>query len=187
MNTGAKIAIVVAAGLMLFGMIACGTLVDFSNTSVELEAAIKTQYKANQAVHDKVWKTIAQDANVATAHADRVKEIVIGSIEGRYGNDTNVVFKAINEATGQTLPTELFAKVQQVIEAGQAEFANNQRELLSKKQTYELHLHRFPNSIYASMLGYPRIDMDQFDIVTSERTDRAFADKKEEPLMPFTK
>jgi hypothetical protein len=185
MSTAIKIVIGLGLTFVLVGLFACGSLMSFNNTSVDLETQISAQYEANQAVYDKTWKSIVQTANVADAHAEKFKDIVVKSVEGRYGNDSGLLFKAISESSGQALPVELFAKVQQIIEAGQAEFTANQKILISKKQTYERHLKTFPNTVYAGMLGYPRIKLDEFKIVTSDKTDAAFSAGKDEPVMPF--
>jgi hypothetical protein len=185
MNTTMKIMLGGAVLCVLFLMTTCGVVLSFNNGAVEQEAGIKAQYLANQAVYDKVWKSVAQTANVATAHSDKFKSIIVEAIEGRYAKDDGLLFKSITEANGSALPVELYAKVQQIIESGQSEFTANQTSLLARKQTYETFLGRFPNNVMASVLGYPRIDLDKYGIVTSNRTDEAFATKKDEPLLPF--
>lgn len=188
MSTAVKIALAAAALFFLTLVVGCATVVSFNNTAVAQEADLKAQYGKNQAVFDNTWKTVAQVANVADAHSEKFKEVVIAAVQGRYGNDKNVLFKAIAEANGgQALPTDLYLKVQQVIEANNAKFLANQTELLSKKQAYETFLGTFPNSTLASFLGFPKADLDKYKIVTSGRTDNAFETGKDEPLMPFGK
>jgi len=48
---------------------------------------------------------------------------------------------------------------------------------VSKKEAYEMHLGVFPNSMYNAVLHYPSIDLNQYDIVTSEKTNSAFESK----------
>lgn len=187
MNNSLKVLVGLVAFLVILGGVGCLSAIGFNNASVDMETSIKAQWDANQAVYDKTYKTVLQTANVADAHASNFKDVVKAAVEGRYNNDQQVLFKAIAEANGgQALPTDLFIKVQQVIESGNAEFLANQKELVSKKETYEKHLKRFPNSMMASVLGYPRIDLDKYKVVTSDRTESAFASGKDAPVLPFT-
>lgn len=183
MSVLTKVLIAVASLVLIIGVACCGTVMSFNNDCVDLETQIKAQYDKNQAVYDTAWKTIKETANVADVHADKLKEIVTASIQGRYANDDGVLFKAISEANGQTLPVDLYKKVQQVIESNRQQFLANQTELISKKQTYEKHLRTFPNTIYASLLGYPRIKLDDFGIVTSDKTDEVFKSKKDNDVL----
>lgn len=187
MSTLAKIVIAVVAVVLVVGLVSCGTVMSFNNECVDLETQIKAQYDKNQAVYDTAWKTIKETANVADAHSDKLREIVVASIQGRYANDQNVLFKAISESNGATLPVDLYKKVQQIIESSRQQFLANQTELISKKQTYEKHLRTFPNTIYAGILGYPRIKLEDYGIVTSDKTEAAFKSKKDEAILPFGK
>lgn len=187
MSVLAKVIIVFVAVGVVIGLACCGTVMSFNNECVDLETQIKAQYDKNQAVYDTTWKTIKETANVADAHSEKLKEIVTASIQGRYANDQNVLFKAIAESNGANLPVDLYKQVQQVIESSRQQFLANQVELVSKKQTYEKHLHVFPNSMYASMLGFPHIKLDDFGIITSDKTDTAFKSKKDDAILPFGK
>jgi|GEM_PF-6924634 len=41
---------------------------------------------------------------------------------------------------------------------------------------------QFPGTLFAMVLGYPKINLDEYDIVTSQATDDAFRTKKSEPI-----
>jgi len=188
MSTAAKILIgLVAAGVLMFGATAC-TAISFNNGCVDLENQLKAQWEKNQAVYDTMWKSVQETAGVAEAHADKVKEIAIATIEGRYKNDNQVLFKAIAEANGQPLPADLYKKVQQIIEAKRNEFQANQTTLVAMKQTYNNKLQKFPGSVYAGVMGFPRIKMEDYEIVTSSKTKKTFETKEDnEPMSPFAK
>lgn len=185
MSLSSRFLVALTAFVLVIGLVSCQTMMSFNNACVELETSIKSQYEKNQAVYDTAWKSIKETANVADAHSDKLKEIVVASVQGRYGNDQGVLFKAISESNGASLPIDLYSKVQQVVESSRQQFLANQVELVSKKQTYEQHLGTFPNSAYAGFLGYPRIKLDDYAIMTSERTDGAFKSKKDEEILPF--
>ena len=185
MSVQSRVLVALIVVAMIIGLVSCQTMMSFNNACVELETSIKSQYDKNQAVYDTAWKSIKETASVADAHSDKLKEIVVASVQGRYANDQGVLFKAISESNGATLPIDLYGKVQQVVESSRQQFLANQVELVSKKQTYEQHLSTFPNTVYAGYLGFPRIKLDDYGIMTSERTDGAFKSKKDEAVLPF--
>jgi len=54
--------------------------------------------------------------------------------------------------------------------------------LIDKKRGYEVYSGKFPRSFIAGFLGFPKIDLDKYDIVTSEETERTFKEKKSQPF-----
>lgn len=162
---------------LVLGIASGGSCLQFSNTSIKMEAGIKAQYKDNQNVYDATWKKIRETASVADAHSEKVKEVIREAVQGRYGEGgAKAVFNVIVEQNPE-VPTNLYEKVQQVIEASRNEFKVSQTMLVSKKEAYEMHLGVFPNSMYNAVLHYPSIDLNQYDIVTSEKTNSAFESK----------
>lgn len=185
MSVVTKVLIAGFSLVFVLSLTVCGSVLSFNNASVDLETQIKSQYTKNQAVYDTVWKSIKETANVADAHSDKLKAIVVASVQGRYANDDGVLFKAIAESNTAGLPTDLYKKVQQIIESGRQQFLANQVELVARKQTYEKHLNTVPNVFYARLLGFPKINLSEYDIVTSDRTEQAFSSKRADEILPF--
>lgn len=51
--------------------------------------------------------------------------------------------------------------------------------MISVKQAYTTVLDSAPRGVVMRMLGYPKINLADFDIVSDDRTETAFATKKE--------
>jgi len=108
--------------------------------------------------------------------------VVVGAMKGRYGEDgSKAVFQFLQEQN-PNVNANLYQQIQQVIEAGRNSFEADQKTLLDKKRVYETGLRQFPQTIIATVLGFPKLDMKQIDIITSDETEKAFQAKKTNPI-----
>lgn len=155
----------------------------FSNTANAFEVDIKAKYTDNRNVYDNGWKKVKEVAQVPELQTKALQEVYKTTMEGRYGpNGSQALLQFIHEQNPQ-LDQTTFLKIQQDIEAFRTEFASNQTALVSRKQAYERFLMATTSGrFYNSFAGYPKIDLNKFDIVTSEKTEQDFERKKAEPL-----
>lgn len=158
-----------------------------NNNYVALEESVIQQYKQNQNNFSNMVNSVVEVAKVPSQYASDLKEVVNGAIKGRYGEDgSKAVFQMLKEQN-PTLDSSLYKQIQQVIEAGRASFQADQKTLLDKKRIYQQELRMFPNNMIASFLGFPKIKLEEYDIVTSEDTEKAFKEKKAGPIDVFQK
>lgn len=183
-DSGMKIlfALLLIGGMSLFG----GGLyiLGVYNTCVEHEEGIKAQYKQNQNNYDKLFKSILETAGVTKQYSKDLKELYAQVMQGRKGSGQEL-FRSITEAN-PAMDTTLYAKVQTVIETGRLDFEMNQKSLIERVRVYRTYTGRAPASLVAGMAGFPRIDFDKYDIVTSGRTTDAFESKRDEAISPFS-
>lgn len=158
------------------------SVIGFNNSSVAQEESIKAQYKQNQNNYDNYFKKLKETAQVPDMYASDLKKVYDGVVSGRYGDKgSQAIFQAIAEHN-PNFDASLYKQIQQIIESGRNSFEADQKTLLDKKRVYETNLRQFPTSIYASMLGFPKIDLAQYDIVTSTQTEEIFKTKKSEVI-----
>jgi len=171
-------------GVVGFGVVGvgCGAL-NFRSECITQEAGVKAQYKQNQNNYDNMWKKFLEASQVNKAYADDLKELYKNTMIGRYGADgSKATFQFIKEHN-PTLDPQTYVKLQAMIEAGRNGFEAEQKQLLDKKREYESFLGTPSASVFNLFFGYPKIDLDKFDIVTSSKTEKVFEDKKDdEPL-----
>jgi hypothetical protein len=155
----------------------------FSNQANGFETDIKAKYADNKNVYDNGWKKVKEVAQVPDLQVAALQKVYETAMTGRYGDDgSRAVVQFITEQN-PNLDQQTFVKIQQDIEAFRNEFKANQTQLVSQKQAYERFLRATTSGRFYNMLGgYPRIDLDKFDIVTSERTEEDFKSKKSEPI-----
>lgn len=168
--------------LAIAGVSCVGWLIGTRNEFVQLEQGIKAQYDQNRNNYDNFVKSVVETAQVSGKYAEDLAKVARAAIEGRYGQDgSKAVFQFIKEQNPQ-VDASIYAKIQQVIEAGRLSFETNQKTLIDKKRVYETKLLQFPDNIVAGVFGYPKIDLTKYDIVTSDRTERAFETKRDEAI-----
>lgn len=171
------IAVVSIVGVLAFG----GWVIGVRNDMVALEKTIEAQYSQNQNNYDGYYKSVTEMMQVSDAYSEDFKKTYDSMMKGRYANSKQVMMNWIKESN-PTLDPSLYKKVSLKIESGRKDFENNQKELIDKKRVYETELDTMPQSIVASFMGFPRIDLKEYDIITSGRTEGAFRTKKDKPI-----
>jgi len=110
-----------------------------------------------------------------------LKKVYDSAIQGRYAKSGNVMMNFIKEHN-PSFDASMYKNLQVMIEGGRNTFESNQKMLLDKKMVYETTLGSFPSVFVARVLGFPKIDLAKYDIVTSEDTQKAFDTKKADEI-----
>jgi len=175
--------LVVGAALFLFGLFALAMLaMSTNNRCVVSENGIEAQYDQNRNNYDNYFKKLKETAQVPDMYTEDLKKLYDGAMSGRYGaNGSKAVFQFIKEQN-PTLDSGLYRQIQQVIEAGRNSFEADQKSLIAKKQAYKDYLRSQPSGFFSGLLGFPKIDFNKYDIVTSDETEETFKKKKSAPL-----
>lgn len=179
----AMIAILAVLGvIVLCVVIFIGSIFGVNNQCASFEQQIQAQYKQNQNNYDNYFKSIKEMAQVPDMYTDKFKSVYDGIMKGRYGAEgSKAMFQMITESN-PNFDSTLFTNIQEKIEAGRLDFEANQKTLLDKKQVYQTYLNIMPDGFFAKFMGYPKIDLSKFDIVTSDETQKAFDTKESEPI-----
>ena len=170
-------------GLSLIGVIFLIVFVlvvsalNFRNTAVKLEKSFEVQYVANQSSYDAMWKKFRELAQVSDLQAEQVKEVYTGLISGRYENDAQVLFKLIREDNPKMIDT--YSIIQQQLAADRNSFNNEQKKVVDKGNQYNYYIKK--HFIWNKFFNYQEKDLKSL-IVTSEKTDEAFKNKKDDEL-----
>jgi hypothetical protein len=207
-NSNVILGLVGAAALTL--VIGGGTLamvgVGAYNNIIKQEKGITAVYRGSMLEYDKFWKTVSETAQVPDRYKDDFKDVLLSATEARYeGKDP--MMNWIQEQN-PALDATLYAQVQRVIETGRQDFTVSQTTLVDRQRKYDESLSVFPNSLFASWVGFPSelcspgtcteyqpqedIDHDglitvmDYRIVTSAKTKNTFATGEEnEPVNVF--
>lgn len=175
--------------LLVLGLVVVGgisavvTAGSVYNECVSQEEGIEAQYTQNQNNYDKHFKQVVESLGVVDKYSEDLKGAYKTAIEGRYGDEgSKALFQMITEQNPQ-LDASLYKQIQTTVEAGRGDFENNQKTLIDKKRVYKTYLGKVPTVWFASLMGFPKKDLAKMDIVTSDRTEKAFDTKKDEPIV----
>jgi hypothetical protein len=172
----------IIAGVVMLGI--AGTLfmsyVNANNFGVRIEAQLKAKYDDNRNILAQYGQKIGEMVQVPEMMKNDLKEVTQAAIEGRYGeNGSQAVFQWIQEQNPQ-LDSAVYLQIQRAIEAGRDEFKNSQTGMLDIKRSYETALGLFWQGLWLKIAGFPKVDLDQYRIVSTGRADNAFEQGRED-------
>ncbi|OGZ07172.1 MAG: hypothetical protein A3D65_05205 [Candidatus Lloydbacteria bacterium RIFCSPHIGHO2_02_FULL_50_13] len=144
------------------------------------EVALKATKKNNENILAQYSQKVREAAQVPDMYVEGLTKITREAMTGRYGAEgSKAVFQWIKEQNPNVDP-QVYIKLQQIVESGRDQFQVGQTRLIDQRRGYEESLGSFPRGIVLSILGYPRINLDDFNIVTNEYASDAFEKGKEE-------
>ncbi len=177
MKKGLIVTLSIIGALLLSLLIGGSTLWSHRNVAVELEEKIAAQYKANQNSYDNMWKKFMELTQVTELQAKQMKDVYSGIISGRY-QDQDLLFKMVKEDNPK-LDSGVYTQLQRQIESGRNSFKNDQDKILDIVREYNSNIRKW--IVMSAITGRHRMDENQF-IITSDRTDKAFEDKKDDVI-----
>lgn len=177
---GAVSALFLVLGLLGAALVVVvASYISAANRGNQLEANIQGTYENNQQMLGQYGQRIVEAAQVTDMARDDLLKVVREAIAGRYGDDgSKAVFQAINEQN-PTVDPELYRKLQQLIESGRREFQDGQTRLIDQKRVYVTALGTFWGGMFMRMAGYPKIDLDKYKAITTDRASAVFEAGKE--------
>ena len=184
--------IVAGLGLLLFFLVGGGFFLGYMSWSNDNRqfADIPAQYTQMQNAYDNGWKKVVEIAQIPTIQQAAYKDVYDDVMKGRYGaNGSQAMLQFIKEQN-PTLDPALYTKIQQTIEIFHNDFEASQQRIIALKQSYQKNVTATTEGrIYNTFGGYPHIRCgvpagaaDDYQIVTSDKTQTDFQNHKSEPL-----
>lgn len=154
--------------------------VSANNKEIKLRSQITAQKEVCEAFYDKLWKVIAQKAQVTDQYKNAFKEIYPQLIEGRYGNEKGgTLMKWITESN-PSFDVSLYKDLMLSIEAERAGFFMEQKRLVDLNNEHRIVRQTFPSSLFIGS----RPDI-QIIIVSSDATKKVMESGKENDIDIF--
>ncbi len=175
-----------------FSIILAGIFLGYvsaSDTEMILKEKTIAQNKVCEANFDKMFKTIAQVAQVPDQFIEKSKQAFIDIypqlIKGRYDNSRGgSLMSWVTESNPQfdiASATSMYSNIQKAIEVNRQEFFAEQRRLIEFKRAHTTFINKFINkNLY-------RLGSRDFDIVviTSETTEQVYKSGQENNIELF--
>lgn len=169
----------------LLGGVAVATIgmyVSYHNQAVQSEESIVAQYDNGRNVLSNTTTRILEMAQVNEMYRDDLRDIVEATFEGRYGDDgSNSAWQWIQEQNPE-LDSAVYTNLQATIESGRNEFKTAQTRLLDYRRQYKQSLNQFVSGFFMNLAGFPKIDLDEYDIIVEDGVQGRFDNKKDEVL-----
>lgn len=182
MNDTNKMVLAAVVALFMLTIIGVSCTVSAANEMAGHEAAIEAQYNQNRNNYGNYYAKLTEAAQVPEMYRDDLMKVYGSAVEGRYGKDGAKQVVLFIQEHNPNLDPRMYLEIQHIIEAGRDKFEADQKLLLDRKRAYEVALNTFPKGGLARILGYPKKDLTKYDIITDDRTEKAFSDKKADPI-----
>jgi hypothetical protein len=166
--------------LILLFFIKYVSIYDYGAT---VEQTIKAQYKDMENILGQYSLKVTEAVQLPNKKVEDLSKVVKEAMSGRYGNDgSKATFQWITENYPGTVSDEMYVKVQQIIESGRNKFENSQTKFIDIKRSYETELNKFFSGFFLKIAGYPKIDLKEYDIISSEHASDTFNTKIDKGL-----
>lgn len=153
-----------------------------NNTEIKLRNQMEAQKGVVESYFDKMWKVIAQKAQVTDQYKESFKEIYPQLIEGRYGGEKGGTLMKWIVESNPTFDVSLYKDLMGSIEAERMGFHMEQKRLIDLNNEHRTFRQTFPNSIFIGN----RPDVE-FKIISSEKTKQITTTGEENDIDLFKK
>lgn len=168
----------VAVLALLFGGLFT-TYVQYHDLGVQYETKLDATWKENKVVLNTYTTKVQEVAQVPGMYKKDLMQVVEATFQGRYGKDgSKAVFQFIQEKN-MNLDPQMYRQIQQVIESGRNDFKTSQTTLIDVKRSYEQQLGKFWSGMWMKFAGYPKVDLNKYQIVVLEDVDAKFESGKD--------
>lgn len=183
MKTWLKVLLVCLAILAVIIAVPVISYISYNNQAVAFESTIKARHANAQNVLSRVSTSVLEAVQVPEIAKNDLIEVVEAATSGRYGDDgTQAIVVAITEANPGQVDPGLYTRIQDLIAAGRIDFQKEQSILIDTKANYEIARNQVWSGLWMRIAGFPRIVLDEFDIVIDERTEEIYNTGRDKPL-----
>lgn len=192
------LAVLASVGVLLLATM--GSCISWHNNAVSLENGIEAQVKSNRAEYDKMWKVIAETAQVPAQYKGDFKELLTAETSAKFGSGGSKALAQWFNERDLRLPPEMYTKVQTTIEANRASFKRGQDDLADKQRRYADHLGKASGRLWSGVTGHPhevkgdhapprdidgdgRLTVFDYEIITSAKTEAVFESGRDDKAL----
>ena len=138
------------------------------------EKTIQATWTDNENILAQYSLKVMEVAQVPAMYKADVIEIYTKTLEARYGEEgSQAMFQFLKEQNPQ-IDSELYGRIQQIMEAGRTEFRVAQTRLVDQTRVYETNLGYLWKGFWLETAGYPTINLAEYQPITSDYASEAF-------------
>lgn len=175
--------LVIIVSVLSFIVLLTVSYISNQNYGNEAENQIKAEYSNMENILAQYSLKVAEASQVPQMKTEDLSRVTKEALSGRYGaNGSQAVFQWIQENYPGKVTDSLYVQIQQIIEAGRDKFENAQTKFIDTKKVYETNLGYFWKGFWLRVVGYPKINLDDYKIISSGHAQEAFKTKVDEPI-----
>jgi len=153
----------------------------YDNKEVSLRNQATAQQDVNKVIYDKVWKVIAQKAQLPERAKNDFKEVYVDLMDARYASGGGSLMKWIQEQNPSfDVQQGLYQDIANSIEGLRAEFSNVQAKLIDIKREHDDIRLRKPGKWFVG-----NVEELEIQLVTSTKTEETFDSGVEDDINVF--
>lgn len=169
--------------VVIMGIIFLGAYVSNYNYGNRAENIIVAEYTNMENILGQYSLAVSESVQLPKMKKDDFREAVEASMQARYGSDgSKAAFQWLQENYPGEISDELYVNVQQTIESGRHRFENAQTKFIDTKRLYETNLGYLWKGFWLNVAGYPKIDLNEYAIITSQHASDTFESKIDKGL-----
>lgn len=150
------------------------------NYGADAETTIDAQYTNMENILGQYSLKVAEAAQVPGMYKDDLKEVMTSVMTARQGEGgSKAAFQWFKEHNID-IDSAMYVKIQQIIEGGRNKFENSQTKFIDTKRTYVATLKKdllLTRGWWLAIANYPKIDLDEYVIISSSHAKEAFKTK----------
>lgn len=168
---------VVIAGLAVIVAIGFMSYVSAYNYGNEAENSLVAKYDNMENILAQYSLKVTEAASVPAMYKDDMKDVMTSVMKARQGEGGSKAMFQFFKEHNIDIDSSLYGKIQVIIEAGRNKFQNTQTGFIDAKRAYTTNLGYLWKGFWMARAGYPKIDLDNYVIISSGHAKQAFETK----------
>lgn len=141
--------IIIAVIIGLFVVTGVSMYFSYNNQEISLRNEATAQRGKIEGVHDKMWKTISQQAQISEQYAASFDSIYNHIMSERYSSTDGSLMKWITEANPQ-FDSSLYKNIMESVEVLRTEFQKSQERMLDIVREHKDLCNKYPGKWFIS-------------------------------------
>ncbi len=185
MSVGAMVGIAAVAIVVLFGITMMSNYYGGAKYGATYDKAIDARYTDMENILASYSLKIGDAVQIPAMYRDDLKDVMTSVMTARQGEGgSKAAFQWFKEHEVKIDPA-MYTKLQQMFEAGRNKFENAQTKFVDEKRAYETVLEYdllLTQGWWVKLAGYPKIDLAEYVIISSEHAKTTFKTKTDTGL-----
>lgn len=141
--------IIIAVIIGLFVVSGVSMYFSYNNQEISLRNEAEAQRGKIEGVHDKMWKTISQQAQISEQYAASFDSIYNHIMSERYSSNDGSLMKWITEANPQ-FDSSLYKNIMESVEVLRTEFQKSQERMIDIIREHKDLCNKYPSKWFIS-------------------------------------